>query len=217
MNFIYYLLLFYVLGIILFITRKYDLFTIAIIYGMSGIFLWFGKIPMFIFLLSYFCLAEGITIILKNKKEKRSYINLLGNCLVGTVLIVFGQIYASASTICAAFADTFSSEIGRVSKVKPRLITNFKEVEPGTNGGITILGLLGALFVSAFTFALFYFIFKTDFKIAIIIASFGMLGTIIDSFIGAILENKGYTDNSQTNFLTTLIIGGISLLVFSLI
>lgn len=217
MNFIFYLLFFYILGIILFITRKYDLFTISIIFGMSGVFLYFGKIMLFIYLLSYFCIAEGITILFKNKKEKRNYINLLGNCLIGTVLVVFGQIYASASTIAAAFSDTLSSEIGRLSKIKPRLITNFKEVEPGTNGGITILGLFGALMVSAFSFGLFYFIFKIDFKIAIIIASFGMLGTIIDSFIGALFENKGYLDNSQTNFLTTLIIGGLSLLVFSLI
>lgn len=217
MNFIFYLLFFYILGIVLFITRKYDLFTVSIIFGMSGVFLYFGKIMLFIYLLSYFCLAEGITIIFRNKKEKRSYVNLLGNCLIGTVLVVFGQIYASASTICAAFADTFSSEIGRLSKVKPRLITTLEEVEPGTNGGVTILGFLGALFVSAFTFSLFYFIFKIDLKIAIIIASFGMLGTVIDSFIGATIENKGYLDNSQTNFLTTLIIGTISLLVFSLI
>jgi len=217
MNFIYYLLFFYILGIILFITRKYDLFTVSIIFGMCGLFLFFGKILMFVYLLSYFCLAEGITIILKNKHENRSYINLLGNCLVGTVLVVFGQIYASASTICAAFSDTFSSEIGRLSKIKPRLITNFKKVEPGTNGGITILGLLGALFVSVFTFCLFYFIFKIEFKISAIIALFGIVGTLIDSVIGATLENKGYLDNSQTNFLTTLIIGGISLLVFSLL
>lgn len=217
MSFIFYLLFFYILGIILFITRKYDLFTISLIFGMSGVFLWFGKIMMFVYLLSYFCLAEGITILLKNKHENRSYINLLGNCLVGTVLIVFGQIYASAATICGAFADTFSSEIGRLSKINPRLITTFEKVTAGTNGGITLLGMLGALFISLFTFVLFYYIFKTELITSLIISGFGILGTLVDSVIGATLENRGYLDNSQTNFLTTLVIGGLAILVFSLI
>ncbi len=217
MNFIFYFLFFYVLGIVLWITKKYDIFTISIIFGMSGLFLYFGKEMLFIYLLLYFCLAEGITIITQNKKEKRSYVNLLGNCLVGTILVVFGQIYAAASTICAAFSDTMSSEIGRLSKKKPWLITNFKEVEHGTNGGITILGLLAALFVSAITFVFFYYIFKVDIKIAIIISAFGIIGSLVDSVIGATLETAGYLDNSQTNFLTTLIIGGFSMLALYLI
>lgn len=217
MNFIFYLSFFYVLGIILFFTRKYDIFTISLIYGMCGIFLWFGKIEMFLYLLLYFSFAEGITIILKNKHEKRTYVNLLGNCLVGTLLVVFGQIYASASTISSAFGDTFSSEIGRLSKKKPRLITTFKKVDAGTNGGITLFGILGAFFVSVLSFVLFFYIFKKPLVVSIIIGSFGVVGSLIDSVIGATLENKGYLDNAQTNFLTTFIVGIISFIVFSFI
>ena len=41
-------------------------------------------------------------------------------------------------------ADTFSSELGILSKGNPRLLTswNFRKVPPGTNGGITLLGTL---------------------------------------------------------------------------
>jgi len=218
MNFIFYFIFFYILGIVLFITRKYDIFTISLIFGMTGLFLFFGRTALFLYLLMYFCVAEGLSLLLKNKGENRSYVNLLGNCLVGTVLVVFGQIYAAASTICAAFSDTMSSVIGRLSKTKPRLITNLKQVvEPGTNGGITFLGLLAALLVSIVTFGIFYFIFKVDLKTSIIIGSFGIIGSIIDSFIGAAIENKGYLDNSQTNFLTTLIVGGLSILALSVL
>lgn len=213
MNLIFYLIFFYVLGLILWISKKYDVFTVSLIYVICGLFLYFGKTTLFVYLLIYFCVAEGSAILLKNKGENRSYVNLLGNCLVGTVLVVFGQIYAAASTICAAFADTLSSEIGRLSKTKPRLVTNLKkEVEHGTNGGVTFLGLFSAFLVSVITFVFFYFIFKVDMKISLIIASFGIIGSIIDSIIGATIENKGYLDNSQTNFVTTFIVGALSVI-----
>lgn len=216
MNPIFYFLFFYALGIVLWITKKYDIFTISLIFGMSGLFLYFGKTALFLYLLMYFCVAEGLSLLLKNKGENRSYVNLLGNCLVGTVLVVFGQIYAAASTICGAFSDTMSSEIGRLSKTKPRLITNLKKkVEPGTNGGITLLGLFAAFMVSTITFVFFYFIFKVNIKTALIVASFGIIGSLIDSFIGAAIENKGYLDNSQTNFLTSFIVGILSIIALN--
>jgi uncharacterized membrane protein len=52
-------------------------------------------------------------------------------------------------------ADTFSSELGILSSSAPRLLTSLslRRVPPGTNGGVTLTGILSG-FLGAFTIAL---------------------------------------------------------------
>lgn len=59
------------------------------------------------------------------------------------------------SNYAAVAADTFSSELGILSKSKPRLLTswNFRQVPPGTNGGVSLVGTLAG-FAGAFVVAL---------------------------------------------------------------
>ena len=58
------------------------------------------------------------------------------------------------SNYAAVAADTFSSELGILSRSKPRLLTSwdFHKVPPGTNGGITFWGT-AAGFLGASTIA----------------------------------------------------------------
>jgi uncharacterized protein (TIGR00297 family) len=94
----------------------------------------------------------------------------------------------------AVAADTFSSELGILSKSKPRLITSLtlRVVPPGTNGGVTATGLLAGLF-GAFTIAVTSAVlipFCADWgyqEKAIWIAGvtlWGGLGSLLDSFLG---------------------------------
>ena len=59
-----------------------------------------------------------------------------------------------SSNYAAVAADTFSSELGILSKSKPRLLTSwsFRQVPPGTNGGVTTMGSMAG-FLGAFTIA----------------------------------------------------------------
>ncbi|OMO57993.1 hypothetical protein COLO4_34948 [Corchorus olitorius] len=99
--------------------------------------------------------------------------------------------------------DTWSSEIGVLSNDQPRLITTFKPVRRGTNGGVTKTGLLAALAagsVIGLTFVLVgFFTTRCSSGVAMkqllvipLSAVAGLLGSIIDSLLGATLQFSGF-------------------------
>lgn len=98
----------------------------------------------------------------------------------------------------AVAADTFSSELGILSKSKPRLITSLtlREVPPGTNGGVTATGL-GAGLLGAFTIGLtsaIFLPFCSEFGLrdralwTVALSLWGLLGSVLDSLLGGLLQ-----------------------------
>ncbi|XP_077211722.1 integral membrane protein (Protein of unknown function DUF92, transmembrane) [Tasmannia lanceolata] len=104
---------------------------------------------------------------------------------------------------CCCNGDTWSSEIGMLSNSQPRLITTFKPVKKGTNGGVTTTGLLAAAAaggVVGLTFVLFgLFTAKCATDVAIkqllvipLSALAGLCGSVIDSLLGATMQFSGF-------------------------
>jgi len=231
-----YFLIFIFLGILLNFIGKYDLITISVVYIVASLFMYFLDIYAVIYLILFFGIAESITSLFDKKHSHRTYRNVLGNCLASIIFLIAGGVtqYFSPGSfvyfgvgalagISAAFSDTLSSEIGHLSRKKPILINNFKEVEKGIDGAITFLGTAAAALGALITAMFFWFIstsLKTGFsyttKIIIIVAVCGILGSLIDSYLGATFQMKGYLSNNQVNFLATFITSIIALLLMTI-
>ncbi|XP_020703820.1 protein PGR isoform X1 [Dendrobium catenatum] len=99
--------------------------------------------------------------------------------------------------------DTWSSELGILSVTQPRLITTFKTVPKGTNGGITLDGLLAAtvagivigvpyILVGLITAECSANVAWRQLLVVPVAAFAGLFGSLVDSFIGATLQFSGY-------------------------
>jgi uncharacterized protein (TIGR00297 family) len=133
----------------------------------------------------------------------RTIKNVVSNGIVAFVMAAFGNYAGFIGSIATATADTMASEVGVVTT--PRLITNFRKVAPGTDGGISILGtaagILGAALIglSAFILGIYPVLIRTM-EIAIVAGTFGCF---VDSILGAVLESKDYLTNEHVNLIAT--------------
>lgn len=108
-------------------------------------------------------------------------------------LLIFGVI---AQYACSA-ADTFSSEIGILNDGWPILITTFRKVPPGTNGGVSLLGLIAALMGGSMIglsscLAIPTSGWRTKVCVVVVGTTAGSFGSLIDSVLGATLQRTIY-------------------------
>lgn len=155
--------------------------------------------------------------------------------------IAFGGIewYAiGIGALAASTADTWSTEIGTLGGRVPRLIVSGKRVPPGTSGGITLAGTIGALAGSlAAGGAVVLAGWPVPFLAAV---AGGLAGAFGDSLLGATVQSKrtcercsaatermihgcgaatvhsrgiSWLDNDGVNFVSTMIGGLVALLL----
>lgn len=100
-------------------------------------------------------------------------------------------------------ADTLASELGILSKAKPfLLIAPWKQVPPGTNGGVTLMGffwsLVGGLLMGLGTLLMDILSLginnnsKRPWEMMLFSSLCGLFGSILDSFLGALVQATYY-------------------------
>lgn len=168
--------------------------------------------------LALFFIGTAATRYKEGMKEKQKLLqkvrgsrNIMANGGIAMLMALLGGVpgfFGFVGAIATATSDTVSSEIGVLSKRPPRMITNFKMVQPGTDGGVSAWGSLWA-FIGAFAIGLIALLAiyvpqgVLDFKIVIVAVVAGVSGQFIDSFIGAVIEQRDWVGNSGTNLLAT--------------
>ena len=164
---------------------------------------------------------------------RRSTRNVIANGAVPALLAVLAPLVATTwsanaaavgyvSAIAVAGADTFASEFGSLAK-RVRLITTFKVVPAGVDGGVSwqgqaaavagaaLISLLGALFLGIVPTELHLTdapLMRVTLGTVLLPIAMGFLGCQVDSVLGATLEGGGLFTKEETN-LASIVVGGV--------
>jgi uncharacterized protein (TIGR00297 family) len=144
---------------------------------------------------------------------RRRAANALANGGVATACAVFAGLtpfpsvflLAFACALGAAAADTVESEIGQIWGHPTVLITSFRAVEPGTNGGISVVGTVAGLAAALSTVGAGWLVGLYSSTIVLPLSVLALTATLVESLVGATLERAGWLDNDGVNLVNTLL------------
>ena len=117
------------------------------------------------------------------------------------------------AALAEAAADTSSSEIGMAFPGKTVLITSWKTVAPGIDGGISLRGTAAAISAAALVALTGKLLGLVTPQHAAAAVYAGFLATLVDSLLGAVFERRGWLNNDLVNLLSTGAAAGIAWLI----
>ncbi len=130
-----------------------------------------------------------------------------GFCIAGSITGNANFFIAAMAAFAEAAADTAASECGQAWSRRAYVITTLTPVPAGSNGGISAPGSLAAiaaaLLVSGIAVAA-GILASSAITITVLAA---VLGTVIDSVLGATLETRGMMNNNTVNLAGTISAG----------
>ncbi|MCR6691744.1 MAG: DUF92 domain-containing protein [archaeon YNP-LCB-003-016] len=179
----------------------------------------FGGLGWFLLLLSFYLISSLFTKykydfkralgFAEAKGGARSWRNVIGNGGAAALFalgegVFGGGIFFAAflGSISTAVSDTLATEVGLLYPGKPRLITNFKTVEPGFSGAISPYGEV-AIILSSLLMGISAAILRIEpgfsfVKVVCIAVLSGFIGSTIDSLLGATLQAGYWCDKCNS-------------------
>jgi len=201
-------------------------FAVGMVLGICGGIGWLLLLVLFAFIgfaVTKYKMEQKVRRkVQEGRNGERGYRNVLANGAVPMAIALFtflagweGQvpslIYMSA--VCVAAADTTASELGVLSD-RTYMITTFKRVPAGVDGGVSLYGTAWAVAASAFAALVGWVVIlgSVPGPLVLIPAAMGILGCFIDSLIGATLETQGLITKLWNN-ITSMAFGAIVALI----
>jgi uncharacterized protein (TIGR00297 family) len=194
----------------------------------------FGGIPAYIILWMFYALGTVFSRYKYEEKKargseqeeegRRGSKHALANCIVGVIFAILSattgyrefMLIGLVGAFATALSDTTSNELGQIFGKSPVMPLTFRQVEPGTEGAVSVEGTLlgiGASFVVALVAYLLGIVYFWYGVVAIMLGAF--IGTTVESLLSATrFRNIG---NEFLNLLNTAIGGVFAILIDILI
>ena len=174
----------------------------------GGLIFGFGGIAWGVLLVTFFITSSVLSKAFTRRKaafnekfakgSQRDWGQVLANGGLGAVLALVLAFFPKEPAIWLAFAgamaavnaDTWSTELGVLSSTPPRLVSNWKVVERGTSGGVSLLGTASAL-AGAALIGLLTAAFTREGGFWLVWGSVtlgGLAGALFDSCLGATVQ-----------------------------
>jgi uncharacterized protein (TIGR00297 family) len=118
---------------------------------------------------------------------------------------------AGMAALAEAAADTVSSECGEALSDRAYLITTMRPVAAGTDGGVSLPGSAAGMVAAFSVAAVAAATHVVPWSALLVVWAAGVLGSVVDSLLGATLERRGVIANNGVNFLSTVAAAGIAL------
>ena len=182
----------------------------TLVFGLGG---WVWTAPI----LTFFVTSSLLSKMGKRRKKKfdlvfekgstRDAAQVIANGGLAGVIIVAAFYYPHPywypvflGILAAVTSDTWATEIGVFFKSTPRSILTFKKVEPGTSGGVSLIGTLGGA-LGALCIAVSGYLVNSELflKSSLEMSFFwvilsGVIGSLVDSALGATLQSQYVCD-----------------------
>lgn len=160
--------------------------------------------------------ARGVA---ERRRGARSWREALANSLAGTFFAILAVTSHHEAALLVAFVaafaeaagDTVSSEIGKWLSEKAYLITTFRLVPAGEDGGVSAAGTAAGVVASGLIVVLGYSLGLVSAAGAGVALAAAVAGNFLDSVLGATLEPRGLVTNGIVNFTGTSFAGGLAL------
>ena len=183
---------------------------------------------LFALLLFVFVLTLAATKLASRKRARplqpRGADQVMANLFVAAIALVADPPFPAfaftwwvvvTAALAELAADTVSSEMGEAFGKGTFSVILKGRVSAGANGGLSLVGTAAGLIAVISVVVVANLLFAgVPLQSSVTVAIAGFLGMLIDSVLGATLENKGWLNNNAVNLLSTASAALIAYLLF---